>query len=116
MLRTSSFLADQAVNTFLASRAAPSVVVALFIFGARLPAQVDDDGYQFFAFDGATFDEPETRVKIATPEAQKELDELVRDFNLLFGGRTKIAIVTNTTLWHQIQTLDGPYEKNPEGD
>ena len=82
-------------------------------------AQDLDDGefnsVELVPLDG-TFIEADTRIKSATPQAQKQLDELVRDFNLLFGGRTKTAIVTNTAVWHQIQTLDGPYERNAEGD
>ena len=46
---------------------------------------------------------------------QKELDQLVTDFNTMFTGG-KVALVTRNERWHQIQVYLGPYEKRPQGE
>ena len=50
-----------------------------------------------------------------TADQQKELDQLVTDFNTMFTGG-KVALVTRNDRWHQIQVYLGPYEKRPQGE
>ena len=63
------------------------------------------------ALPDATF-APESK---ASADQQKELDQLVTDFNTMFTGG-KVALVTRNERWHQVQVYLGPYEKWPQGE
>lgn len=55
-------------------------------------------------------------VKDAPREVQQELDAIAADFNLMFSGRAKITIKTDSDRFKQKQTFLGPYAKMPNGD
>jgi len=51
-----------------------------------------------------------------TPELQAELDQLAKDFNTMYHGRTPTVVVLDGKRVWQKQTFLGLYEKTPEGD